>query len=55
MRNAFASEVTALAGTDPRLVLLSGVIGNRLFDKFKSAYEEQRGDALKALAALKKT
>jgi hypothetical protein len=25
------------------------------FDKFKSAYEEQRGDALKALAALKKT
>lgn len=35
MRNAFASEVTALAAEDPRLVLLSGDIGNRLFDKFK--------------------
>lgn len=35
MRNAFAEEVTALAETDPRIVLLSGDIGNRLFDPFK--------------------
>lgn len=37
MRNAFASEVTALAQENPNLVLLSGDIGNRLFDKFKEA------------------
>lgn len=35
MRNAFASEITALAAEDPRVVLLSGDIGNRLFDDFK--------------------
>ena len=35
MRNAFAHEVTSLAKTDPRLILLSGDIGNILFDKFK--------------------
>lgn len=35
MRNAFADELTALANCDPRIVLLSGDIGNRLFDKFK--------------------
>ena len=37
MRNAFAEEVTRLAPEDPRLVLLSGDIGNKLFDKFKVA------------------
>lgn len=37
MRNAFASEVTALAQEKSNLVLLSGDIGNRLFDKFKEA------------------
>lgn len=37
MRNAFASQVTALAQEKPNLVLLSGYIGNRLFDKFKDA------------------
>jgi transketolase len=37
VRNAFAAEVTALAQSDPRVVLLSGDIGNRLFDKFKEA------------------
>lgn len=37
MRNAFAAEITALAQFDPRIVLLSGDIGNKLFDKFKSA------------------
>lgn len=36
MRNSFAHEVTQLAKTDPRLVLLSGDIGNKLFDDFKS-------------------
>ncbi|MFO1321939.1 MAG: transketolase C-terminal domain-containing protein [Burkholderiales bacterium] len=37
MRNAFADEITRLAPEDPRLVLLSGDIGNKLFDKFKAA------------------
>lgn len=37
MRNAFAEEMTALAAADPRVVLLSGDIGNRLFDRFKEA------------------
>jgi transketolase len=41
MRNAFAEEVTVLAGQDPRVVLLSGDIGNKLFDKFK-AIDEKR-------------
>lgn len=36
MRNAFADEITKLAGEDPALVLLAGDIGNRLFDKFKA-------------------
>ena len=35
MRNAFADEITRLAGEDNRLVLLSGDIGNRLFNKFR--------------------
>lgn len=35
MRNAFADEITRLADADPRIVLLSADIGNRLFDKFK--------------------
>lgn len=37
MRNAFAAEVTALAKADERVVLLSGDIGNRLFNDFKAA------------------
>lgn len=37
MRNAFADEVTKLGGSDPRVMLLSGDIGNKLFDKFKDA------------------
>jgi transketolase len=36
MRNAFASEMTSLASEDNRIVLLSGDIGNRLFDDYKS-------------------
>ncbi len=35
MRNAFASEVTKLASEIDDLVLLSGDIGNKLFDDFK--------------------
>jgi transketolase len=35
MRNAFADEITRLGREDPRVVLLSGDIGNKLFDKFK--------------------
>lgn len=35
MRDAFAAEITALAEADERVVLLSGDIGNRLFNRFK--------------------
>lgn len=38
MRNAFANELTELALTDERIVLLSGDIGNRLFDRFKQTF-----------------
>ena len=37
MRNAFADELTKLAGEDERVILLSGDIGNRLFDRFQRA------------------
>ncbi|MEY3479727.1 MAG: hypothetical protein RIQ71_502 [Verrucomicrobiota bacterium] len=35
MRNAFADEITKIAREREDIVLLSGDIGNRLFDKFK--------------------
>ena len=38
MRNAFADELTSLAGEDERIVLLSGDIGNRLFDTYKQRF-----------------
>ncbi|HRD75982.1 MAG TPA: transketolase C-terminal domain-containing protein [Hyphomicrobiaceae bacterium] len=38
MRNAFADELTKLGNSDSRVVMLSGDIGNRLFDKFKDAH-----------------
>ncbi len=38
MRNAFADELTKLGDVDPRVVMLSGDIGNRLFDKFRDAH-----------------
>ncbi len=38
MRNAFASEITRLASEDPRVVLLSGDIGNKLFDGYKDRH-----------------
>ena len=36
MRNAFAKEITRLSKTSSKLVLLSGDIGNRLFDEYKN-------------------
>ena len=36
MRNAFADEITKLAADDLKVVLLSGDIGNRLFDKLRA-------------------
>ncbi|HLI14401.1 MAG TPA: transketolase C-terminal domain-containing protein [Alphaproteobacteria bacterium] len=41
MRNAFAEEITSLGIADSRIVLLSGDIGNKLFDRFK-AHNESR-------------
>ncbi len=41
MRNAFASEITALAKENSRIVLLSGDIGNRLFNEFKDFFPER--------------
>jgi transketolase len=41
MRNAFAAEVTELADLDPRIVLLTGDIGNRLFDTFKARHPDR--------------
>jgi transketolase len=41
MRNAFADELTKLGDDDPRVVMLSGDIGNRLFDKFKAKHGQR--------------
>lgn len=41
MRNAFADEITQLAREDQRVVLLSGDIGNKLFDNFKKVDERR--------------
>jgi transketolase len=41
MRNSFAKVITALAQEDPSIVLLSGDIGNRLFDDFKTKCPER--------------
>lgn len=38
MRNAFADELTKMGNDDPRVVMLSGDIGNKLFDKFRAAH-----------------
>ena len=35
MRNTFAKVITELAQIDEKIVLLSGDIGNRMFDDFK--------------------
>lgn len=41
MRNAFAQELAEIAQRDPRVVLLSGDIGNRLFDGLKACCPER--------------
>lgn len=41
MRNAFAAELTAVAGENERVVLLAADIGNRLFDDFKASYPKR--------------
>jgi transketolase len=41
VRNAFAAEITALGEADPRIVLVSGDIGNRLFDPFKARFPQR--------------
>jgi transketolase len=41
MRNAFADEITKIAKVNPRVILLSGDIGNRLFDKLKTRSPSQ--------------
>lgn len=41
MRNTFASEITELAGKDESIVLLSGDIGNRLFNDYKDKFPER--------------
>ncbi|SIO40175.1 transketolase subunit B [Bradyrhizobium erythrophlei] len=38
MRNAFADELTKLGDEEPRVVMLAGDIGNRLFDNFKARH-----------------
>ena len=39
MRNAFAKIVTKLAKKDKKIILLSGDIGNNLFNEFRKNFE----------------
>jgi transketolase len=41
MRDAFARELLRLASVDQRVVLLSGDIGNRMFDQYKLQFPER--------------
>ncbi len=41
MRNAFAEAVTDLASSNKKIVLLSGDIGNRLFDKYRFLFKDR--------------
>ncbi|MFQ5733418.1 MAG: transketolase family protein [Planctomycetaceae bacterium] len=41
MRNAFARELADVAADDPRVVLLSGDIGNRLFNDYKARFGDR--------------
>ena len=41
MRNQFARTIEALAADDDRVVLLSGDIGNRLFNRFKERFPDR--------------
>ena len=44
--NAFADEITKLAIEDSRIVLLSGDIGNRLFDEMRTEIPPQLSTAV---------
>lgn len=41
MRNAFAQQIVEIAAADHRVVLLSGDIGNRMFDGFKLRFPDR--------------
>ncbi len=41
MRDAFANELVRMAEEDSRVVMLSGDIGNKLFDNFKSKFPDR--------------
>ena len=41
MRNAFAAELLALAEENERVVLLSGDMGNNLFNAFKKRFPDR--------------
>ena len=41
MRNAFADELTRLAGEESKLVVLSADIGFKLFDRYKASYADR--------------
>ena len=41
MRNTFAEEITKLALKNKKIVLLSGDIGNRLFDNFRKIHKNR--------------
>lgn len=41
MRDAFIKELTALAQDDPRIVIVSADIGNRMFDAFRAAFPDR--------------
>jgi len=41
MREAFSKEIEKLAGADNRIIVLSGDIGNKMFDTFKSNYPDR--------------
>lgn len=41
MRNSFAKEITRVAGINKKIILLSGDIGNRLFDEYKRNYQNR--------------
>lgn len=41
MRNAFAETITNLASFDQRIILLSGDIGNKIFDPFKNLFQNR--------------
>ena len=41
MRAAFANELESLSAINERIVLLSGDIGNRMFDNFKEKFPDR--------------